>query len=164
MKSQVDHDVGLTKMMRHLNRFVIEYLGNPEFYLTLAAARLRRDGLVLEYSGAGHPPGMIARPGESLRLLESQNALLGLLEDAVQAEPIETPLQPGDRVVIYTDGFIETFNAQEEMLGIQGFAEIVQATANLPLQNMKQAIVERVDAWRNGPPSDDMSLVIVEIS
>jgi len=46
-------------------------------------------------------------------LLESQSALLGLLEDAVEGEPLEVPLQPGDRVVIYTDGFIESFNPQE---------------------------------------------------
>jgi sigma-B regulation protein RsbU (phosphoserine phosphatase) len=96
-------------------------------------------------------------------LLESQSALLGLLEDAVKGEPVEVPLQPGDRVVIYTDGFIESFNAQEEMLGIQRFGEIVQATAALRLPDMKQAIVDRVAAWRSGPPTDDMSLVIVGV-
>jgi phosphoserine phosphatase RsbU/P len=66
--------------------------------------------------------------------------------------------------VIYTDGFIESFNAKEEMLGIQGFAEIVQAAAALPLPDMKQAIVDRVAAWRSGPPADDMSLIIVAVS
>ncbi len=161
--SQIELAVGLMAMMRHLNRFVLRYLGSPEFYLTLAAAHLRREGRVLEFAGAGHPPAMVARPGDSLRLLESQCALLGLLEDAVKGEPVEVTLQPGDRVVIYTDGFIETFNAQEEMLGIQGFAEIVQATANLPLPSMKQAIIDRVAAWRSGPPTDDMSLVIVGV-
>ncbi len=30
-----------------------------------------------------------------------------------EAESLEVPLQPGDRVVIYTDGFIESFNPQE---------------------------------------------------
>ena len=124
--SQIELGVGLMAMMRQLNRFVLMHLGSPEFYLTLAAAHLRRDGCVLEFAGAGHPPAMLARPGDSLRLLESQCALLGLLEDAVRGEPVEVPLQPGDRVVLYTDGFIESFNAQEEMLGIQGFADIVE--------------------------------------
>lgn len=161
--SQIELGVGLMAMMRHLNRFVLRHLGSPEFYLTLAAAHLRRDGCVLEFAGAGHPPAMIARPGDSPQLLESQSALLGLLEDAVRGEPVEVPLQPGDRLVIYTDGFIESFNTQEEMLGIQGFAEIVQAAAALPLPSMKQAIIERVAAWRSGPPRDDMSLVIVGV-
>jgi serine phosphatase RsbU (regulator of sigma subunit) len=65
--------------------------------------------------------------------------------------------------VIYTNGFIESLNAQEEMLGIQGFAEIVQTTATLPPRSMKQAILDKVAAWRSGPPSDDMSLVIAGV-
>ena len=85
--SQVELGAELITMMRHLNRFVLRYLGSPEFYLTLAAAHLKRDGCVLEFAGAGHPPAMIARPGDSLRLLESQSALLGILEDAVKGKP-----------------------------------------------------------------------------
>jgi PAS domain S-box-containing protein len=161
--SQIELGAGLIPMMRHLNQFVLRHLGSPEFYLTAVAAHLRQEGRLLQFAGAGHPPAIIARPGDAPRLLESQSALLGLLEDAVKGEPVEVPLQPGDRVVIYTDGFIESFNAQEEMLGIQRFGEIVQATAALRLPDMKQAIVDRVAAWRSGPPTDDMSLVIVGV-
>jgi PAS domain S-box-containing protein len=82
---------------------------------------------------------------------------------AERADGLNIPLQPGDRVVIYTDGFVESFNVKEEMLGIEGFAGIVQSAASLPLPSMKQAIVEKVAAWRSGPPTDDMSLVIVGV-
>src|SRR5260370_12325288 len=41
------------------------------------------------------------------------------------------------------------------VLSIEGFADIVQATAALPLPSMKQAIVDKVAAWRGGPPTDD---------
>jgi PAS domain S-box-containing protein len=161
--AQNELDAGLTALMRRLNQFVLRNLGSPEFYLSLAAARFRRDGRILEFAGAGHPSPMIVAPGRAPRFLESQSAVLGLLEDAVRGEPVEAPLQPGDRVVIYTDGFIEGFNAKEEMLGLQGFAEIVQAAAALPLPKMKRAIVDRVAAWRSGPPADDMSLIIVGV-
>lgn len=161
LMSQIELGVGLVPMMRHLNRFVLTHLGSPEFFLTLAGVHLKRERCVLEFAGAGHPPAILARSGNSLQLLESQSAVLGLLEGAVNGEPVEVPLQPGDRLVIYTDGFIESFNAEEEILGIQGFAEIVEATAALPFPSMKQAIIDRVAAWRNGPPTDDMSLVIV---
>jgi phosphoserine phosphatase RsbU/P len=88
--------------------------------------------------------------------------VLGLLEDAVnQDATIEVPLQAGDRIVIYTDGFTESFNSQEEMLGVDGFSEIVRQTATLSLPKMKQEIIDRVAAWRTGPATDDMSLVIV---
>jgi len=105
---------------------------------------------------------MIVRPGQAPRLLESQNAVLGLLEDAVDGEgTVAVRIQPGDRLVIYTDGFTESFNAQEEMLGVDGFRDIVRETAELPLPEMKQEIIDRVAAWRMGPAADDMSLVVV---
>jgi serine phosphatase RsbU (regulator of sigma subunit) len=73
------------------------------------------------------------------------------------------PVQSGDRLVIYTDGFTESFNQQRDMLGVDGLSEIVRETSKLPLQEMKEQILHRVTAWRNGPPDDDMSLVIIEI-
>jgi serine phosphatase RsbU (regulator of sigma subunit) len=107
---------------------------------------------------------MVIGPGLTPRLLDSKSSVLGLFEDAVHREAmIEVPVEPGDRVVIYTDGFIESFNAREEMLDFDGFSDIVRAAAALPLSNVKQGIVERVAAWRGGPPTDDMSLVVVGI-
>jgi serine phosphatase RsbU (regulator of sigma subunit) len=88
--------------------------------------------------------------------------VLGLLENAVDPEAtIEVPIQEGDRVVIYTDGFTESFNSQEETLGIDRFSEIVRETAALPVSRMRDEIVGRVAAWRSGPAADDTSLVVV---
>jgi len=162
--SQIESGAGLAPMLRHLNRFVMQNIGGSVFYFTLAVARLNQAACLLEFAGAGHPPAMIVQPGERPRLLESRSAVLGLLHDAVDSEAmIEVPVQAGDRVVIYTDGFSESFDAQEEMLGVEGLSDIVRDTAKLSLAEMKQEIVDRVAAWRNGPPADDMSLVVVEV-
>jgi sigma-B regulation protein RsbU (phosphoserine phosphatase) len=130
----------------------------------MVAARLDRDNRTLEFANAGHPPAMIVQPGEAPRLLESGSPVLGLLEDAVGSDAtVFVPVQSGDRLVIYTDGFTESFNQQRDMLGVEGFSEIVRDTAKLPLQEMKDQILHRVSAWRHGPPDDDMSLVIIEM-
>ena len=162
--SQIESGAALAPMLRHLNRFVMQNIGGSVFYFTLAVARLNQAARLLEFAGAGHPPAMIVQPGERPRLLESRSAVLGLLHDAVDAEAtIEVPVHSGDRVVIYTDGFSESFDAQEEMLGVEGLSDIVRDTAKLSLAQMKQEIVDRVAAWRCGPPADDMSLVVLEI-
>ena len=89
---------------------------------------------------------------------------LGLFEDAVDSDAtVESTLQAGDRVIIYTDGLTENFNSRQEMLGVDGLAAIVREASNLPLAEMKQEILNRVAAWRNGPAADDVSLVLVEI-
>jgi serine phosphatase RsbU (regulator of sigma subunit) len=138
--------------------------GSDDFYFTLAAVRLKRDGRILEFAGAGHPPAMIVHPGEAPRLLKSQSSVLGLIENAVGDEAtVEVPLRPNDRVVIYTDGFTESFNSQEQEVGIDGFSEIAREAALWPLPEMKQYILDGVAAFRCGPPIDDMSLVVVSI-
>ncbi len=107
---------------------------------------------------------MIVRRGEPPQLLESQSSALGLIENAVgNKATVEVPLRPGDRVVIYTDGFTESYDSHERELGIDGFSEIVREAALWPLREMKQHILDRVAAFRNDPPADDMSLVVVSL-
>jgi len=162
--SQIERGVPLQPMLQHLNGFVIRNLRSSVFYFTLAAARINVGTHSLEFAGAGHPPAMVVQPGEPPRLMESQSAVLGLIEDAVGEDSSgHIPVRSGDRVVIYTDGFTESFNEKNDMLGVEGLSQIVEDAAELRLSDMTQAIVDRVATYRHGPPSDDMSLVVVEI-
>ena len=163
--SLIEGGAALTPMLRHLNRFVIQSLGDFVMYFTLAAARLSRDGRSLEFSAAGHPPAMILRPGRAPRFLESESTILGCFDHAVsQDSAVQIALEAGDRVMLYTDGFTENFDSRREMLGVNGLAEIAREASNLPLPVMKQQILDRVAAWRMGPPTDDMSLILAEVS
>ena len=162
--SQLNSGAPLASMLRHLNRFTMQDFGSSALLFTLAAARIDVGGRRMLFAGAGHPPGMIVTPGEEPRLLESRSAVLGGLSDAVAAEAsIEVDLNQGDRVVLYTDGFSEVFDADGEMLGTEGVQKIVRETALLPFGDMQQAILNRVAAWRDGAPTDDMSLVLLEV-
>jgi serine phosphatase RsbU (regulator of sigma subunit) len=90
--------------------------------------------------------------------------ILGALPEAVEiTATLEVRLQPDDRVVLYTDGITEVFNSRGEMLGIEGVQEIVRRTSSLPPDQMKQGILDGVAAWREGPPTDDVSLMLVHV-
>jgi sigma-B regulation protein RsbU (phosphoserine phosphatase) len=163
--SLIEAGAGLTPMLQQLNRFVMHNLGSFFMYFTLAVARLSSDGRSLEFSGAGHPPTMILRPGQPPQLLESASTILGCFDDAVgQDSTVQIALQPGDRVMLYTDGFSETFDGRGEMLGVNGLAGIAHEASCLPLPAMKQRILDEVAAWRKGPAVDDMSLILLEVS
>ena len=163
--SQIESEVGLASMLLHLNHFAMQSLGDSVMYFTLAAARIHREGRKMEFCGAGHPPAMLFRKGHQPQLLDSASAILGCFDDAVSHDStISIPLQPGDRVMLYTDGFTENFNSQREMLGISGLAKVACDASALPLPAMKQQILDRVAGWRHGPATDDMSLVLVEVS
>jgi phosphoserine phosphatase RsbU/P len=162
--AQLQSNIALGDILRHLNDFVRRSIGSSVFYFTAAAARLDRDGRRMVFAGAGHPPAMIVTPGEEPRLLESRSSVLGALPDAVGVEAtLDVDLDRGDRIVLYTDGFTDVFDSQGDMLGVEGVQKIVRETAALPLSEMKQAILDRVAAWREGPTADDLSLILAEI-
>jgi phosphoserine phosphatase RsbU/P len=165
--AQIERGAELGSMLRHLNHFAVQNLASSSFYFTVAAVRVYRARACLQFAGAGHPPAIVVRPGQSPRLLESTNMVLGLFENAVGSESesiVERALESGDRIIVYTDGLTESFNCQREMLGVEGLEEIVAETSSLPLAEMKQQILDRVAAWCDGHAADDVSLVLLEIS
>src|SRR5271169_4220509 len=151
-------------MFGELNRFLIEDIADSGMFVTLAAARIDAHRRSMVFAGAGHPPAMLARRGQNPVLLESRSMILGALPDAVDVTTtLEVKLQPDDRILLYTDGITEVFNSRGEMLGIPGVQEIVRQTSSLPAHEMKQRILDGVAAWREGPPTDDVSLMLVHV-
>jgi sigma-B regulation protein RsbU (phosphoserine phosphatase) len=129
----------------------------------MAAARFSQNGHRVTFAAAGHPPAMIVSDGV-LRLLDSQNGILGCLADtAPSGSTEEINLATGDRLVLYTDGLVEVFNQSHEMLAVQGLAKLVRESATQPLHEMKQTILDGVTTWRCGPIADDISIIIVEL-
>jgi serine phosphatase RsbU (regulator of sigma subunit) len=151
-------------MFKRLNRLMIEDIAGSGMFATLAAVRINAQERHMDFAGAGHPPVMVARRGQSPLLLESRSAVLGLLPEAVGVSAsLEMPLEPDDRIVLYTDGITEVFNSKGEMLDVEGFREIVRQASALPAGQMKQGILDGVAAWRNGPPTDDVSLMLAHV-
>ncbi len=164
MMTQLRAGSALDGMLRQLNRFVMHNIGSSVFFFTVAAARIDRPGRRMVFAGAGHPPAMIAHDGAEPRLLESRSMVLGALPEAVDAEAtLDVDLDAGDRVVLYTDGITDVFNSRGEMLGVEGVQKIVRETSRLPFNEMKKGILDSVAEWREGPPTDDVSLVLVAV-
>lgn len=165
MVNQFRAAMPLGEMLQHMNRFVLENMAISGFFFTAALARIGLSGRKMHFAGGGHPPVMVVKPGEEPRLLESRSMVLGALPEAVSGEAtLDIDLQKGDRIVLYSDGITEVFNSQDEMLGVPGIREFVREAALLPFSKMMRGILDKVDGWRVGPPSDDVSLVLVEVN
>jgi len=156
--------VPLTDMFAELNRFLLEDIAGSGMFVTAAAARIDAHRRTMVFAGAGHPPAMLARGGQDPLLLESQSMILGALPDDLDvATDVELQLQPDDRIIFYTDGISEVFDLHGRMLDIAGLRQIVRRASSLPSEEMKQGILDGVAAWRNGPPTDDVSLMVVHV-
>jgi PAS domain S-box-containing protein len=160
---ELERACGPGGVLRHVHEFVYTHLATDGFYFSMAAARFSQRGRRLTFAAAGHPPAMHVA-NRSLRLLESQNGVLGCLSETAPSESEdEIDLDSGDRLVLYTDGLVEVFNPTGEMLGEEGLASLVLRATKLRLPEMRQAVLDGVGAWRHGPLGDDVSLVIAEV-
>lgn len=160
---QLERKMGPGTLLRHVHDFVHDRIATDGFYFTMAAVRFSQRGRRMAFAAAGHSPALLLSKG-SVRRLDSQNGILGCLSETAPSESAdEIDLEPGDRLVLYTDGLVEVFDNRDDMLGVEGFARLVLDSAKLTLPEMRQAILDGVAAWSHGPLADDVSLIIVEV-
>ena len=129
-------------------------------YLTLAALVLYPDGRVL-LSNAGHCPPAVVRHFGHVALVEHGGPVLGLLPFGDWA-PIELTLEPGDAIVIYSDGISESLSPSGEDFGPRGVSRTLEQCADRPAGEMARCLLDAAAAFREGRPADDdVSLLVV---
>jgi PAS domain S-box-containing protein len=72
-------------------------------------------------------------------------------------------LSAGDRLMLYSDGLIEVWNEDDEILGVEGLEKIVGKAATASLHDMREAVIEGVNSYSAGPLRDDITLILAEI-
>jgi PAS domain S-box-containing protein len=160
---QLEREAGPGNMLRHLHDFVHDHIATDGFYFTMAAVRLSMRGRRATFAAAGHPPALLLSKG-TVRRLSSQNGILGCLSETAPSKSAEEiDLEPGDRLILYTDGLVEVFDSRDDMLDVEGLETLVYQSATRTLPKMSQAILDGVAAWRHGPLADDVSLIIMEV-
>jgi serine phosphatase RsbU (regulator of sigma subunit) len=153
----------LADVLTALNRSAMDF-DSSNFFFTLAVARLDRAARRMTFAGAGHPPCMVMKPGAIPQLFESRSMMLGALPHAVCAESVEeVDLDPGDRILLYTDGITDVFDERGDMLGVEGLRAFAQESSRLPFDEMLPAILDRIDDWRYESLGDDVTLVLAEV-
>jgi sigma-B regulation protein RsbU (phosphoserine phosphatase) len=160
---ELEHKTGPGTLLRRLHSFVYNRIAMDGFYFTMAIARFGQRGRHVTLAAGGHPPVMLVSKG-GVRLFDSKSGILGCVSETALFEAAdEIDLDPGDRLVFYTDGLTEVFDEHDEMLGVEGLEALVRQSAKRTLPEMRRAIVDGVKAWTRGPLTDDVSLVIVEV-
>lgn len=129
-------------------------------YLTLAAAIVYPDGRVL-LANAGHCAPAVVRHFGHVTLIDSGGPVLGLLPFG-DWTPIELQLEPGDAIVIYSDGISESVSSSGEDFGPRGVSQTLERLAGRPVDEMAQGLLQASTAFREGRPADDdVSLLVV---
>lgn len=147
-----------------LNSYAHYTLASHSVYLTALCVRVDPSRESLEWASGGHPPAFLRTADGRIDRLESTAFVLGACHgDDFQPGQQCVRFAPGDALIAYTDGAIESRDDHGRMLGLDGFQRLVASlkpdagAAN----GWAPAILRAVDEHRAGPPADDT--LIVEI-
>jgi phosphoserine phosphatase RsbU/P len=128
-------------------------------FVTAAYVHLDAATRELRYAAAGHPPMFLLRGGEVKEIAE--NGLLLAATSAASYAQIALPVEPGDRLLLYTDGVVEARNGQGKMFGEASLIDAFRQTAALPPADAAGRIVAEVQQWAKSQ-DDDLTLLICD--
>jgi sigma-B regulation protein RsbU (phosphoserine phosphatase) len=117
----------------------------------------------LTYANAGHNPGYLLRAGEdgSFDTLSKTGIPLGMFEE-MEWQQAKIQINPGDVLLLYTDGVTEAQNVLDEEYGDDRLLEIGRANMNQPAEEIKEAIMNSIfDFVDEAPQFDDITLLVV---
>jgi serine phosphatase RsbU (regulator of sigma subunit) len=128
------------------------------FYGVLDTRTLR-----LAISNAGHPFPVLRRDGR-IAEIEICGLPLGARADAAYTEQI-IQLQPGDQLVLISDGILEEHNSRREMFGFERMLATIAHADMVDPERALDEIWETVSHFRGAAEqSDDITLVVVQVA
>ncbi|MCG8422019.1 MAG: ABC transporter substrate-binding protein [Proteobacteria bacterium] len=159
---RTDPDASMDSILTSLNRVLcedIDHLGE-HYHVTFAVLKSLGNG---DYLAAGaHEDAVVYRQATGqCELIPMPGVWLGLMPDiAGMSEETHFHLDPGDTLVLYTDGVIEATAADGSMWGSEALVASIQRHADLSPNAMKEAILQEVRAFMD-QQFDDITILII---
>jgi sigma-B regulation protein RsbU (phosphoserine phosphatase) len=118
---------------------------------------------VLEFANAGqNPPFVLRAAGGDLEELPTRGLVLGI-RDELDVEEGRTRIEPGDALLLFTDGVTEAMNGQRSLFGEERLRAALTAERKPGANALLHSLVERIDGFAGeGARSDDLTMVAVQ--
>jgi serine phosphatase RsbU (regulator of sigma subunit)/pSer/pThr/pTyr-binding forkhead associated (FHA) protein len=151
------------KAISKLNDLLCEFTGQMDRFVTLALAVLDPNTHVVTMVSAGHPPPLLVRKANSSYEDAMPQQSAGLPLGVVEGYPYEAcqvTLEPGDSLILFTDGVPEAHDRENNQFGNKGIQAAVAAAGGSGPKLLIDSLVRAVQVHASGRnPHDDVTLV-----
>jgi sigma-B regulation protein RsbU (phosphoserine phosphatase) len=149
-------------LLRYLNS-QFSFLWGSSLLATAFYAVLDSSSRRLSMACAGHPAPLLVRDGK-VEPLQFEGTIPLLIMDMPEIARFEQFLQPGDRVLFYTDGITERENSHGEMYELPRLCNVLSRSYEQSSEDLLRIVIQDVDAFAAGEePQDDQTLLLVSV-
>ncbi|GLW09229.1 hypothetical protein Misp01_43580 [Microtetraspora sp. NBRC 13810] len=155
---------GLAETSETIERVLIQEFGRAQRFATAILATLHIPSGVLTWVNRGHPPPVLIRGGRWKTTLSCPPAHPLGLDLGLPVRSCREQLEPGDRVLLYTDGITEARSAAGEEFGLDRFTDLVirHHAAGMPVPETLRRLVRDLLAYHDDRLQDDATVLLVE--
>jgi serine phosphatase RsbU (regulator of sigma subunit) len=147
------------RVFSHINDFLCKHTEVGR-YATMFFGMLDREGN-LDYFNAGHPSPLLIRRGEVIEIFTEGSFPVGLIPDA-KYEAVRETLEPGDTLVLFSDGVTEAADLEERMFGVPRLSEALAGQHEAPLDQLQKRVMDSVENFSRGAnQADDITLLFI---
>jgi sigma-B regulation protein RsbU (phosphoserine phosphatase) len=148
-----------SRVLNHVNRFLCDH-SEVGRYATMFFGVLDEEGN-LDFINAGHPSPFLIRQGVAQEPFSEGSYPVGLVPEA-EYIALKIKLEPGDTLVLFSDGVTEAMDPDEQMFGVPRLRELLTGRTECPLDQLEKCILEAVENFARGASqADDLTLLIV---
>jgi hypothetical protein len=151
--------VVLGRLNRRLLRLCAE---DTTWFATLFYGVFDEESSVLTFASGGHHAGLLLRSSGEVEELRAEGLPVGVFDDVTWTESRKT-LQPGDRVVLFTDGLVEARSASGDLFGMERLERMLSRHAGATSEDLLHRLEEAVMAYSGGNLTDDLAILVLEI-
>ncbi len=152
------------KILEEVNKDMCEYIKTDD-YLTVFLLIIDR-AYQVTYVNAGHQAALLYRKKtREIESLDTPGYFVGLMGEMGESyEESSIQLDFGDRIMLYTDGIVESTNLSKEQFGDERLERLFLDHADKPLEELKTIIIDSINVFSKGvSQKDDLSLVLLEL-
>ena len=162
MRMSIRLGVYYRDLVNALNAQLLEDLPEGHF-ITLLMGRLDRERHMFRWVSFGQGPIWLYRAAtDEVEVLAAHHPPLGVLEAMLDYKPTETLLETGDTILSVSDGFHETSNRDEELIGQQELMESFRSVAKDDPEKIFQMLWNKLHDHANGATqADDRTFLLI---
>lgn len=165
LRAQIHLFNGTADILASLNENLYEDLNQAGLFITLFYVKYDTTNYTLTYSNAGHVPPLLSSGSEvACRELDTEGLILGVRKE-VAFEEKQLRMQPGDVLILYTDGITEARNGEGEEFGLARLCAILSTHNAEPPQEIVNAVLAEVAAFTGSAAmEDDVTMIVMKVA